>query len=183
MCRYSSTHDVKKAGAGRSSGRPLFVSLAASLIHQPSPILRKERPRVREAKEPTRMGQTANNATMSPLRNVLACSADSVFASRASCIRTRPASTSSSLPTMREYFSRGRAPRRSCASTFLSQPKSRSGASVCAINRTFSTPLATETEFRLSSARSTNASTPSGVTWVAAAALLLSAPLSETTRR
>ena len=41
MRKYSSTHDVKKPGTGRSSGRPLFVSLAASLIHQPSPILRK----------------------------------------------------------------------------------------------------------------------------------------------
>ena len=61
------------------------------------------------------MGHTASRAMMSPLRNVLACSALPGFGSRASCIRTRPASTSSSLPTMRENFARGRALARSCA--------------------------------------------------------------------
>ena len=53
-------HDVKKPATGRSSGRPLFVSLAARLIHQASSILRKERPRFREANEPTRIGHTAS---------------------------------------------------------------------------------------------------------------------------
>ena len=123
---------------GRSSGRFSFVSAAVSKIHHLPRISTKLRPISKATKFFSRMGHSASKATISPLRTrearARSVRLDELSASR---MKVSPASTRTSVMTMRSNFERGRITNARSLSMSASQVKSAPGAMHRAERRSF----------------------------------------------